>query len=145
MMMCPIHLYYRDWPPSLTYHFPPSFFIRPNMRKGKKHGRLFKLQVPMEKCLSTCPFTRACVRAYIRGCGYTRTAALLRLTSDRTTNASRKTRNRDRSLKIKLDHCRDPFSIIYIYSFPIYIFLFIFILNFFQHREFPFLYNKLVR
>lgn len=85
--------------------------------------RLFKLQVPVEKCLSTCLFTRACVRAcvhmYIRGCEYTLTAALLRLTSDRTTNANRKTRNRDRDLKIKSDHCRDTFSI----NLPIYIFL----------------------
>lgn len=85
--------------------------------------RLFKLQVPVEKCLSTCLFTRAYVHAricmYIRGCEYTLTAALLRLTSGRTTNASRKTRNRDRDLKIKSDHCRNTFSI----SFPIYIFL----------------------
>lgn len=56
--------------------------------------RLFKLQVPVEKCLSTCLFTRAYVRAciymHIRGCEYTLTAALLRLTSDRTTNATGK-------------------------------------------------------
>lgn len=100
--------------------------------------RLFKLQVPVEKCLSTCLFTRACVRAcvhmYIRGCEYTLTAVLLRLTSDRTTNANRKTRNRDRDLKIKSDHCRDT-SI----SLPIYFFG-----NFFPRRVlFP--RNKFIR
>lgn len=76
-------------------------FGRTEREKTRTIG-LFKLQVPVEKCLSTWATRGACIRKV-----YTPTAALLRLTSGRTTNANRKTRNRDPDcgLKIKLNYC----------------------------------------
>lgn len=51
----------------LPCRFAPSFFIRASGSKGKKRWTigLFKLQVPVEKCLSTWA-TRGCVRVYVK-------------------------------------------------------------------------------
>lgn len=132
---CSIHLCFR--------RFPSSYFVRPNVWKRKKNGRCVYLnyRCPWKNAsLPASLHVRTCVHVYvyIRGCEYTLTAVLLRLTSGWTTNASRKTWNRDRDLKIKLDYCRNTFSI----SFPIYTYIF---LRKFLLIRFLSLHYKLVR